>query len=82
MKPRQPPLTPASASPPTRKGWTLRRCESFDAMRTQSVRDWQRLSATARADAAWELVVTAWNLKRLNPDELRFRRTVTVLRKA
>ena len=67
---------------PQRQGWTLHRCDSFDEMRVQAIRRWQRASATARTDAAWELVVAAWKMKRWNPDELRLQRTVTVLRKA
>jgi len=70
-----PPLKP-------RKDWPLRRCGSFDDMRVQAIRDWQRLSATARTDAAWQMVVDAWKLKHRNPNELRLQRTVTVLRKA
>jgi hypothetical protein len=77
-------MSPAEALPTNahRKGWTLRRCASFEDMRVQAIRDWQRVSATARTDAAWELVVDAWKLKRRNPDELRLQRTFTVLRKA
>lgn len=75
-------LPPTPKPAPVRKDWTVRRCHSFDDMRVQSIRQWQRLSATARANAAWELVVDAWKLKRLDPDELRFQRIVTVLRKA
>jgi hypothetical protein len=65
-----------------RKGWTLRRCSSFDDMRVQAISNWQRVSATARADAAWDMVVEVWKMKRWNVDELRLQRTVTVLRKA
>lgn len=70
-----------NTSTPVKK-WTVRRCESFDDMRVKAIRDWQRLSATRRTDAAWELVLDAWKLKHRNPDELRLQRTVTVLRKA
>lgn len=73
---------PAKGVPLSRKGWTIRRCTSFEDMRVQAIRDWQRASATARADAAWELVVDAWKMKRWNPDELRLQRVITVLRKA
>ena len=65
-----------------RKGWTLRRCDSFEEMRVQAIRNWQRVSANARAAAAWELVVDAWKIKHRNPDELRLQRVITVLRKA
>ncbi len=67
---------------PHRKNWTLRSCTSFDDMRVQSIRDWQRVSATARTNAAWEMVVDVWKMKRWNLNELRLQRTVTVLRKA
>lgn len=73
---------PLMGSPPTRKGWTIRRCSSFEDMRVQGLRNWQRVSATARTKAAWELVVDAWAMKQWNPDELRLHRVITVLRKA
>lgn len=65
-----------------RPGWTLQRCESFDDMRVEAIRRWQRVSATARAAAAWDLVVEAWSLKKRPAHELRLQRTVAVLRKA
>lgn len=74
-------MNQAAASRPVKK-WTVRRCESFDDMRVKAIRDWQRLSATQRTDAAWELVLEAWKLKNRNSDELRLQRIVTVLRKA
>ena len=73
---------PAKGITVHRKGWTLRRCTSFDDMRVQAIRDWQRVRATIRTDAAWEMVVEAWKMKHWNLDELRLQRTVTVLRKA
>ena len=66
---------------PPRSGWTLQRCESFDDMRVQAIRRWQRVSATARATAAWELVVEAWSLKKRPAHELRLQRVITVMRK-
>ena len=73
---------PAKGSPLPRKGWTIRRCASFEDMRIQAIRNWQRVSATARTNAAWELVVDAWKMKGSDLDELRRQRTITGLRKA
>ena len=50
-------------------------------MRDVSIREWQKVSASERSDAAWQMVVDAWALKNHNTDELRLQRTVTVLRK-
>lgn len=50
-------------------------------MRVQAIRRWQRVSATARATAAWELVVEAWSLKKRPAHELRLQRVITVMRK-
>ena len=69
-------------APRPRSGWTLIRCDSHEDMRAQAIRRWQRVSATARADAAWEMVKEAWVLKKRPLHELRFQRTLTVLRKA
>ena len=69
-----------SPSTTPRPGWTLQRCESYDDMRVQAIRRWQRVSATARAQAAWELVQEAWALKNRPAHELRLQRTLTVLR--
>lgn len=65
-----------------RPGWTVIRCESHADMRVQAIRHWQRVSATVRADAAWEMVKEAWALKKRPLHELRLQRTLTVLRKA
>jgi hypothetical protein len=51
-------------------------------MRRQAILRWQRVSATARSDAAWDMVREAWALKKRPAHELRLQRTVTVLRKA
>lgn len=65
-----------------RKDWKLRRCNSFEDMRVEAIRSWQRAGANARANAAWDMVVEAWHLQNRDPDELRLQRTVTVLHKA
>jgi hypothetical protein len=51
-------------------------------MRQQAIRRWQRVSASRRAQAAWEMVEEAWSLKKRPADELRLQRIITVLRKA
>lgn len=71
-------MSPKSSKP----HWTLVRCSSFEDMRRQAVLHWQRVSATARSDAAWEMVQEAWTLKNRPAHELRLQRIVTVLRKA
>ena len=65
-----------------RKDWKLRRYDSFEDMRVEAIRQWQRAGASARAAAAWDMVVEAWHLQNRDPNELRLQRTVTVLRKA
>ena len=69
-------------SPIKSSGWKLVRCSSIEDMRHKGIRLWQRASADARANAAWEMVQEAWALKKRPPHELRLQRTVTVLRKA
>ena len=72
----------ATASPSLlRKDWKLRRCDSFEDMRVEAIRQRQRAGATARA-AAWDMVVEAWHLQNRDPNELRLQRIVTVLSKA
>lgn len=65
-----------------RPGWILVRCSSHEDMRQQAIRRWQRVSASRRAQAAWEMVEEAWTLKKRPADELRLQRIITVLRKA
>lgn len=74
-------LKPMS-KPARRPVWTLVRCTSHEDMRSHAIRRWQQVSATARAEAAWEMVEEAWSLKKRPADELRLQRTITVLRKA
>lgn len=49
-------------------------------MRTQNILFWQRAGGAAIRKAAWELVVEAWELKKRNPDELRFQRAAPGIR--
>jgi hypothetical protein len=67
---------------PTRAGWMEVKCSSFDEMRANHIRNWQAVSPAERLKAAWELVVDAWEIKKRDPNELRFQRSVTVIRKA
>ena len=66
----------------SRKTWTVTRCDSFEDMRCVGIRNWQRSSAAERRQAAWELVVEAWQMQKRNPNELRLQRSAQVLRKA
>lgn len=65
-----------------RKGWTVTRCESFEDMRRVGILNWQRRSAAERRQAAWEIVVEAWQMQKRDPNELRLQRSAQVLRKA
>ena len=49
-------------------------------MRTQNILFWQRAGGAAIRQAAWELVVEAWQSQQRNPDELRFQRLATPVR--
>lgn len=65
-----------------RSDWVVKKCSSFEEMRTHQVRQWQKEPFMKRLDAAWELVEEAWEIKNRNPDELRLQRTVaTVVRR-
>lgn len=66
----------------SRKTWTVTRCDSFEDMRRVGIRNWQCRSAAERRQAAWELVVEAWQMQKRNPNELRLQRSAQVLRKA
>ena len=53
-----------------------------DEMERVHVEQWQSVSGSDRANAAWEMVVEAWKLKKRNLDELRFQRSVTRVERA
>ena len=42
------------------------------------IRDWQAVSPEKRANAAWDMVVEAWQLQGRSLDELRFQRRLTL----
>ena len=65
-----------------RSNWEAVRCADLDDMRTQNIRFWQRQGGRAIREAAWELVVDAWEIKQRDPDELRFQRSVATVRRA
>ena len=65
-----------------RAGWIAVKCSSFDEMRANHISAWQAVPPAERLKAAWELVVDAWEMKKRDPNELRFRKIVTVIRKA
>ena len=65
-----------------RSHWVVRKCKSFEEMEFLHVEDWQKLSGSERASAAWEMVVEAWELKKRDPNELRFQRTAKCLKRS
>lgn len=65
-----------------RSHWVVRKCESFEEMEFLHVEDWQKCTGSDRANAAWEMVVEAWELKKRDPNELRFQRTARCLKRA
>ena len=68
--------------PSDRSHWTIRKCESFEEMEFSHIEEWQKLSGSERAKAAWEMVVEAWEFKKRDPNELEFQRTVKCLKRA
>ena len=68
-----------TASKKDRSDWVIRKCDSFEEMERFHMRDWQSVSGSERAQAAWEMVLDAWKIKKRDPDELRFQRIVTVV---
>ena len=65
-----------------RANWPVMKCSSFEEMRVSHIHAWQAVSSAERMKAAWDMVVEAWAMKKRDPDELRFQRSVTVIRKA
>jgi hypothetical protein len=51
-------------------------------MRTQNIIFWQAQGGAMIRRAAWELVEEYWQIHKLDPDELRFSRSATSVRKA
>lgn len=62
--------------------WTIRVSEGHPEDRTFDRTFWQRAGATARWEAAWQLVVDAHARRGGKPDELRLRRTLVTTRQA
>lgn len=62
-----------------RSDWVVKKCSSFEEMRTHRVKQWQQVPFMQRLDAAWELMEEAWKIKKLDPDELRLQRSITAV---
>ena len=69
-------------APQDRSHWRVLKCEDLTMMNRQHVIDWQALPPSARSQAAWEMVETAWKMKGRNPDELRLQRSVAVFKRS
>jgi hypothetical protein len=65
-----------------RQEWTAVRCSDFDDMRTQNILFWQAQGGSAIRQAAWEIVKDYWKVHHLNPNELRFCRSTTSVRRS
>jgi hypothetical protein len=62
--------------------WTAIRCAGLDDMRTQNILFWQEQGGSAIRKAAWDIVLDYWKANNLNPNELRFCRSVTSVRRS
>lgn len=67
---------------PDRSDWTIRKFSSFEEQRDQQVRDWQKLPASERAEAVWQMVVDYSRQQGIPEDELRLQRLVTAVRRS
>ena len=83
-------LTPPTAysqqqmSTPTkdRSHWPVKVFTCFEKSRAYRIQQWQDAGAAARHKAAWELVYDYWvDIKKINPDELRFQRSITFFKR-
>ncbi len=54
--------------PVDRSNWVVRKCDSFEEMEFAHVEEWQKVSGSERANAAWEMVIEAWKLKKRDPN--------------
>ena len=66
----------------SREGWHAVKCKDLDDMRTQNIRFWQQAGGAAIRQAAWELVLDWSQAQKNHPDELRFQRLASSVRKA
>jgi hypothetical protein len=69
-----------TSTPTQREGWYAVRCHDLEDMRRQNIAYWQRAGGAAIRQAAWELVQDWWEMKKKDPDELRFQRVAPSLR--
>lgn len=68
--------------PTDRSHWTVTKCDSYADMERVHIAQWQAVSGSERANAAWDMVVEAWKLKKRDLNELRFQRSVTSVKRA
>lgn len=65
-----------------RSHWRVKKFDSFDEMRKDTIQQWQLAGVDLRLQAAWELVYDYWvGMKEMHPDELRLQRTVTSIQR-
>lgn len=71
-----------SSLPGSRADWHGVKCSSLDDMRTENIKFWQKSGGKMIRQAAWELVFETWTTQNRDPDELRFQRLTTALRRS
>jgi len=55
---------------------TIRKCASFEEMKTDEYRYWQSRPVHERVAAVWELTLEGYKLKGFKPDDFRLQRTL------
>lgn len=68
-----------SAVKKDRSDWVIKKCSSFEEMRTHRIQQWQERPFIERLDAAWEIIEDAWKIKQKDPNELRLQRSITTV---
>ena len=61
---------------------TIRKFHSHEDLRTQQLRDWQRMTTDEINGQAWQMVVEYRQMHNIQPYEPRLQRLVTSVRKA
>jgi len=59
----------------------IRKYTSFDVLKADEYRDWQKLSAQERMDAVREITLAAYQMKGHAPDVRRLQRTLVHLQR-
>ncbi|MGD0226867.1 MAG: hypothetical protein ABSF71_31455 [Terriglobia bacterium] len=59
----------------------IRKFTSFEALKTDEYRDWQKLPAQERMDAVAEITLEAYQMKGPTPDVRRLQRTLVHLQR-